>query len=261
MQRITGGVLATAALVLTGCQSHPNAPVEPYAIVTLAQEKQFVAPECQGENCAQVRVSALEFPKSLGLTRELRSRLIALAPSERANTPVEGSASAPTWAGYANDFFEQANRHGMPMPDGGASEVLLEADVVGRYNDVLIIELNSDAYFNGQAHGLPATEFMVIDERQARTVGLDDMLIDGREAAFEQLVGEAHQRWLSDIDQDDTFAANWPLSDHRNVAPMEDHWVVKFDVYEIAPYAVGQPELEIPLDALEGIAKPRYLDQ
>ncbi|RUR39653.1 RsiV family protein [Vreelandella populi] len=38
---------------------------------------------------------------------------------------------------------------------------------------------------------------------------------------------------------------------------MEGSWLAKFNVYEIAPYAVGQPELTISLEALKGIAEPR----
>ncbi|MFI0472549.1 RsiV family protein [Halomonas sp. HMF6819] len=258
MPRLTVGALVAVTLLLSGCQSYQSAPVEPYAIVTLAQEKQFVAPDCPLDQCPQLRVSALEFPKSEMLSRELRRRLIALAPLE------DESASTPnvqtTWAGYANAFFDQAERQGSTS-ESGASEALLEADEYGHHNDLLTLELNSYVYFSGQAHGLPATEFMVIDERSGNTVGLSDMLIEGREAAFERLVTEAHQRWLDENEQDATFAANWPLSQSRNVAPLEDRWVVKFNVYEIAPYAVGQPELEIPLEALRGIAKPRYLDQ
>ncbi|WNL41526.1 RsiV family protein [Halomonas sp. PAMB 3264] len=259
MPRLTVGALAAATLLLSGCQSYQSQPVEPYAIVTLAQEKQFVAPDCALDQCPHLRVSALEFPKSETLSRELRRRLIALAPLE------SESARAPsvqtTWAGYANAFFDQVERQGASVAESGASEALLEADEYGHHNDLLTLELNSYVYFSGQAHGLPATEFMVIDERSGETVGLGDMLIEGREAAFERLVTEAHQRWLDEIEQDAAFAANWPLSQSRNVAPLEDRWVVKFNVYDIAPYAVGQPELEIPLEALRGIAKPRYLDQ
>lgn len=49
------------------------------------------------------------------------------------------------------------------------------------------------------------------------------------------------------------------LSENRNVAPLETAWAVRFNVYEIAPYAVGQPEIHIPNEELKGIAKARYL--
>jgi hypothetical protein len=72
---------------------------------------------------------------------------------------------------------------------------------------------------------------------------------------------EAHRRWITEAGFDEQFAVDWPLSPSRNIAPLEDRWEVTYNVYEIAPYAVGQPTLTLPLDALAGIAKPRYLGQ
>jgi hypothetical protein len=100
---------------------------------------------------------------------------------------------------------------------------------------------------------------MVIDERERRVVEADEMLLDGQEAAFDALLVQAHQRWIGEMGFDDQFTANWPLSQSHNIAPLENSWEVTYNVYEIAPYAVGQPTLTIPLEALEGVAKPRYL--
>ena len=102
---------------------------------------------------------------------------------------------------------------------------------------------------------------MVIDERQLRVVDPDDMLLEGQQGAFQALLDQAHQRWIEAMGHDEQFALNWPLSESRNIAPLATAWEVKYNVYEIAPYAAGQPVLTIPLDTLEGIAKPRYLGQ
>ena len=45
----------------------------------------------------------------------------------------------------------------------------------------------------------------------------------------------------------------------ENVAPLKDALAVKYQVYDLAPYAVGQPVLTIPYADLEGIFRPRYL--
>ena len=60
---------------------------------------------------------------------------------------------------------------------------------------------------------------------------------------------------------DAQFATQGPLSKSRNIAPLEDRWEVTYNVYDIAPYAAGQPTLTLPLEALKGVAKPRYLGQ
>ncbi|MCP1315953.1 MULTISPECIES: RsiV family protein [unclassified Halomonas] len=257
MQPIQASALGVVAIMLAGCQSMESRPVEPYAMVTLAEEKYFVAPGCQGEQCDDVRVSSLEFPKSEALTRELRARLVALAGLDGGD---EGAgARRVTWERFANDFFAQARESGMSSPQAGASSAVLEADVVSRHDDLLVLELNSYTYFSGQAHGLPATRYLVIDEREARIVEPGEMITPGREGDFQAALREAHQRWSRESDREADFAANWPFTPSDNIAPMEEGWQVKYDVYDIAPYAEGQPVLTIPRQALSGIAKPRFV--
>ena len=40
---------------------------------------------------------------------------------------------------------------------------------------------------------------------------------------------------------------------------LKDSVLLKYDVYSIAPYSSGHPELSIPHDQLEGIVSPEYL--
>ncbi|WP_447555489.1 RsiV family protein [Vreelandella sp. EE22] len=261
MQRIQGGVLAVSALVLAGCQSLQDQPVEPYSMVTLAQEKYFVASDCQGEECSSVRVSALEFPKSEALTRELQDRLIALGSQLGPDAAQADSDLPTTWERYANGFFEQARQNSAALAEPSASNAVLEADVVARHNDLLVIELNGYTYLAGQAHGMPMTAFMVIDEREARIVAPGEMIREDREDAFQTALSEAHRRWLADNDKDGQFADNWPFTPSDNIAPLERGWQVKYNVYDMAPYSEGQPTLLLPNEALSGIAKPRFLAQ
>ncbi|WP_249979152.1 RsiV family protein [Vreelandella olivaria] len=255
MLRVTSGLCALMVLLLSGCQTSENSNAEPFSLATLAVEKYYVAPDCQGENCSAVTVSALEFPQSPELTEQLQARLLTLAMG----ITEESALPAESWDGYAQNFFDLATEDSQVRPDFMASEALLKADVYAHHNDLLVLELNSYVYHAGQAHGLPMTEFMVIDERQQRVVTGDDMLLGGQQEAFQAVLGQAHQRWMAEMEQDEQFAATWPLSDSRNIAPLETGWEVKYNVYDIAPYAVGQPSLTITTDELEGIAKPRYL--
>jgi hypothetical protein len=173
----------------------------------------------------------------------------------------ETAAPAESWDAYAERFLSLAEEDNQAAPGDMTSEALLEATVYARHHDLLVIELNSYVYHAGQAHGLPLTEYMVIDERERRIVEPEDMLVDGQEAAFDTLLADAHQRWITEMGFDAQFAAQWPLSKSRNIAPLEDRWEVTYNVYDIAPYAAGQPTLTLPLEALKGVAKPRYLGQ
>lgn len=255
MLRVTSGVCAVSLLTLSGCQTPPEDQVEPFSLVTLAIEKRYEEPDCQTDSCSEVRVSSLEFPQSDELTEQLQARLLTLAMG----ITQEGEVPAESWDSYAENFFELAQEGKHLLPTFMASEAVLKAEVYARHNDLLVVELNSYVYHAGQAHGLPMTEFMVIDERQQHVVDADEMLLDGQQAAFQSALNKAHQRWIEEMNHDDQFIVSWPLSESLNIAPLETRWEVKYNVYEIAPYAAGQPTLTLSLDELAGIVKPRYL--
>ncbi len=216
-----------------------------------------MAPGCQGEQCSTVTISALAFPQAPALSEALQTRLLTLGMA----ISDETAAPAESWDAYAERFLSLAEEDNQAAPGDMTSEALLEATVYARHHDLLVIELNSYVYHAGQAHGLPLTEYMVIDERERRIVEPEDMLVDGQEAAFDALLAGAHQRWITEMGLDAQFATQWPLSKSRNIAPLEDRWEVTYNVYDIAPYAAGQPTLTLPLEALKGVAKPRYLGQ
>ncbi len=230
------GLSLAGALLLGGCLAADTSPSEPFALASLAVEKQYVAPGCQGA---------------------LQTRLLTLGMA----ISDETAAPAESWDAYAERFLSLAEEDNQAAPGDMTSEALLEATVYARHHDLLVIELNSYVYHAGQAHGLPLTEYMVIDERERRIVEPEDMLVDGQEAAFDALLAGAHQRWITEMGLDAQFATQWPLSKSRNIAPLEDRWEVTYNVYDIAPYAAGQPTLTLPLEALKGVAKPRYLGQ
>ncbi|WP_111413017.1 RsiV family protein [Billgrantia lactosivorans] len=249
-----GAVLVGGMLALAGCRAEV-APMQAKEIDYEPFETSFVEPDCPVEPCAVVEVSALHFPGSPVLSDHLRTRLLLMG---QGITDGETEWSSDSWEAFADAFFAQA-REARQYATHSASRVGLEAQALARHDELLIIELDGYVYHAGQAHGMPLTEFMVIDERLGQVVSLDDMLLDGQAPAFQQTLVRAHERWLREQELDDEFAAGWPLYPSRNVAPLESAWVVRYNVYEIAPYALGQPELSIPFVELEGIAKPRYL--
>lgn len=248
-------VVASGLAVLAGCQAQQD-PADMVGMGHEPVEAHFVEPDCPGEQCAEVEVRALHFPGLPELSEELRRRLLVMGQGV---TDGETEWPSDSWDAYAEAFFALAREHRRYAPPHASSQASLEAKVLSRHHDLLVVELDSYVYHAGQAHGMPLTEFMVIDERLGQVVTLDDMLLDGQVPAFQEALARAHERWLRDQELDEEFAASWPFHPSQNVAPLESAWVVRYNVYEITPYALGQPELHIPLDELEGIAKPRYL--
>ncbi|MCE8022781.1 DUF3298 domain-containing protein [Halomonas sp. MCCC 1A11058] len=250
-------VMAAGLSLLAGCQAQQE-PDDRAGMTQEPVEAHFVESDCPAEQCAEVEVRALHFPDSPELSETLRARLLAMG---QGITDGETEWPRDSWEAYAEAFFALAREDRRYAPPHAASQASLEAKVLARHHDLLVIELGSYVYHAGQAHGMPLTEFMVIDERLGHEVTLDDMLLDGQAPAFQEALARAHERWLRDQELDEAFAASWPFHPSQNVAPLETAWVVRYNVYEITPYALGQPELSIPLAELEGIAKPRYLGQ
>jgi len=248
------GLGIVLGIVLAGCQVEE----QPLAISGLEMapvEHHFVEAGCPLERCAEVTIEALYFPDAPAFSDELRSRLLTLGQGI-SEEPVQASDS---WEAYAEAFFQQAKAEREFAPVHGANQAVLQASVVERHDDLLIIELNSYVYHAGQAHGLPLTAYMVIDERLGQVVTLEEMLLEGQEEAFQAALFRAHEQWLLEQEADSYFVGFWPPVESRNVAPLAAAWAVTYNVYEIAPYAFGQPTLHIPLSELEGIARPRYL--
>ena len=248
------GLGIVLGIVLAGCQVEEQT-LAISGLEVAPVEHHFVEADCPLERCAEVTVEALYFLDAPEFSDELRSRLLTLGQGI-SEEPVQASDS---WEAYAEAFFQQAKAEREFAPVHGANQAVLQASVVEPHDDLLIIELDSYVYHAGQAHGLPLTAYMVIDERLGQVVTLDEMLLEGQEAAFQAALFRAHEQWLLEQEADSYFVGFWPPVESRNVAPLAAAWAVTYNVYEIAPYAFGQPTLHIPLSELEGIARPRYL--
>lgn len=246
-----------ALLALAACQHEQDAPPpeRPQAPLTIERVTRTLAePDCAGDGCARIEADYLRFANDAALSAALERRLLAMGDGIG-----DGSeAPATSLEGYAQAFFDEAKEARADYPEAAPYDASLGATVVAAHDDLLVLEL--DAYlFTGGAHGMPLTQYLVVDQRRRAIVTLDDMLLPGRSEAFDAALARAHRRWLEARGEDQNFAAQWPLSRSDNVAPLDADVVVKYQVYDLGPYAIGQPELHIPYAELEGVFRPRYL--
>lgn len=249
-----GGVMLGALAMLSGCQALSSSSER---LDAEHVEKSFVERDCPAERCATVEVDSLRFPGAPGLSEQLRDELLSMGSGI---TNGESETMASSWETYAQTFFDEAKATRERVPELPGYQAVFKAEVYDRHADLVTVKLDSYV-FTGGAHGMPLTEFMVIDERERRVVTLDDMLREGQTPAYREVLSRAHLRWLEEQQAGADFAESWPLSMNRNVAPFADEWRVRYNAYDIAPYSYGQPELRIPAQALEGIIKPRYLER
>lgn len=247
-----GVLMVLAALLLGGCQKEvPPAPVAsaekpaPAPVVlqdflplaTEAVRWQRQRPGCKGRQCAEVKADYLRFPASPELSAVLEQALLKMAATEP-------SASA-TVSAYANQFLADAGAH---------YGLWLNARVLRQQGPLLALQLDVNQYTGG-AHGMPLTRYLNIDRRSGKVLVLDDVVQAGQRPALTALLQQAHAQWR----QGQGLAGDWPFRETDNFTLAEAGLRFKYDAYDIAPYALGQPEFLLPYSALQAVLKPEWL--
>ncbi len=231
--------VAVLALALGACQSvfQPNMR-KPLEVKREAWE--HIKPGCSASDCPLVNIDTLHFPAQPQLDAVIERRLLQFAA---AGGPLPTSLKA-----YEESFLRSAQSR---------NSSYLQAKVREQHDGLVIIELSS--YLDtGGAHGNPGRAFINWSRQQEKVLTLQDMLVPGQEETFWKTAQEAHRGWLisTRMDQDPEFVKNWPFQKTPNIALTYGAVVLKYDVYAIAPYAMGHVELKIPYPRLNGVIKP-----
>ena len=234
-------VTISLGLLLSACQSllpgHSPLPVQRVAW-------ESIQPGCTSDTCPLVNIDTLIFPDETQLNGLIEQRLLQMT-NDSPGAPLPASLQS-----YEKDFLHSA-QHGWHS--------YLQAKVREQHDQLVIIELSS--YLStGGAHGMPGRGFINYDRRLQKALSLQDLLLPGQTDAFWSLAGQAHQRWLTanQLDQNPEYSGNWPFERTENVALGQAEVLLKYDVYSIAPYSSGHPQLTIPYSQLQGILKPQY---
>lgn len=234
--------LATLSLLLAACQHFGGgAPVEVRQI--LSEQRSRDCPEQNDERCPLVNIDIEYFASEPALNALVDERLRRMT----LNSP--DAAVPATLEAYQQAFLQDAE-------EGWSS--YLQAKLREQHSSLLVVELSS-YLFTGGAHGMPGRGFINYDREQDHELKLADVLLPGKQGAFWRAAAQAHQQWLLDNQHDADFSRQWPFQQTGNVALLRDHVLLKYDVYSIAPYSSGHPELIISYDELAGILKPQYL--
>lgn len=252
--------VAAASALLAACASGPKDHVSLIPAEQIAQESskdgvftqplkwERKAPGCEGE-CPTIKVDALVFPGNAQLTSWVDEALAQMTTLWQDPPP-----SYTNLAGFEEHFWRTA------APRDSA---VLAATTRYRSQGLTVLELNTWQYVTGASHGIPATRFINWDNRSNQMIALKDVLAPGQASAYEAALRQAHAAWQSqhpDAQADkQQFMRQWPFQPTDNFALTDTGMLVKYDVYAIAPYSSGQPEMLIPYSALQGILKPEYL--
>jgi hypothetical protein len=251
-------LIACTALALTACAPTPTAPslipdqigqqTRRDGLFSQPLNWEHTRPGCSGE-CPSVTLKSLIFPGVGSLTQLIDQQLAAMTSLGAENQPTYTSI-----AQFETYFWSAA---------GPRDETFLSAKIRYANKALTVLQLDSWQYYTGAAHGNSVTRFLTWHNTKHKTLQLSDILIQGRHDAYLAALQKVHEQWLlvqPDAKHDPTgYRRLWPFQPSDNAALTDAGLLVKYNSYDIAPYASGQPELLIPYPALKGIVRPEYL--
>ena len=123
------------------------------------------------------------------------------------------------------------------------------------------VVLNTSSYLGG-AHGSASQVYYNFDLKHQKQVGLDDIVEPNQKQALEKLAYEAFKVWVMDnklTDNLQDYEQVWKFKLSNNFYLGKQGLILQYAEYEIGPYVVGLPRLEIPYDALKTVLKQPYL--
>ncbi|AMD47834.1 hypothetical protein F783_002510 [Bordetella holmesii F627] len=207
-----------------------------------------VKPGCNGE-CPTIEIDSVAFPDIPQLTQAVDHLLASLTGVDSKLRGQYGNLTE-----YTQYFWRNAQ---------GRDNTFFKATVKDVAQGVIAVELHTNQYFTGAAHGIPATLYLNWQIAGGRLLHLDDLLIPGRRPAYDKVLQQAHRKWLAtneDAKHDPAaYDKMWPFQVTDNIAVTREGLVVKYDAYSIAPYSHGEPELLLPWSELRGVVKPEFL--
>lgn len=123
------------------------------------------------------------------------------------------------------------------------------------------VVLNTSSYLGG-AHGASAQTYFNFDLKHQKQVNLDDLIESGQKAQLEKLAYETFKTWVSTnklANSLEEYEQVWKFKLSNNFYLGKQGLILQYAEYEIGPYVVGLPRLEIPYEQLKTVLKKEYL--
>lgn len=260
-------VFLLAAITLAGCDNNQNSeqPDENSSagqqdshtsgqtgeLVRILHNLEKTDEQCQKDGCPRVELQWITFENQPALNKAITTQLAGMLVQNEGSSPHDG-----TIEGLADAFLADASDMAMASEQGW--ELTASIRRQNRRGDLLTLRMDSYEYTGG-AHGLPNVQYFHWDLARQQKLTLADLLEPGQQATFWKLARSRHEQWLDQEKLDQAFRDSWPFDRTDNVYFDKDGLVLHYNVYHIAPYAMGQPTLTIPYEQLDGIVRGKYL--
>lgn len=264
-------LLLLATALLAGCDD-PDAPAKPtekpaatgendtaktdtapVTLVRIVHTLKKTDQQCDADGCPKVDLQWLSFEDQPALNSAITQHLAAMLIQDEGTATHDG-----TIEGLADAFLQDASDMAMAAAQGW--ELNASVKKQGQRGDLVTLSMETYEYTGG-AHGLPSVQYFHWNLAKQQSAKLDDLLVPGQQSAFWEKAREQHTAWLDKENLDQTFRDSWPFDKTDNVFFSGKGMVLQYNVYHIAPYAMGQPTLTIPYAELEGILRAPYFPQ
>lgn len=181
--------------------------------------------------------------------------LVSRTPSSEehpAAKSVEEAASA--FLKEAGESQKSETEHAWPWESETKAQVLLDRP------GIVTISIFSYA-FTGGAHGMSVTSYLVYDTKTGKQLTLDDLFVRGYAKSLDRLIDQRFRQMRG-------LRPTEPLNDQKgglfedkilhnsNFAITGSGVRFLYNQYDIAPYAAGQIEIDLPFDELCELIKP-----
>jgi hypothetical protein len=202
-------------------------------------------PNCQGENCPFMEVEIDRFKEDKELSTLLERELVNLTSSL-----TDSKKTYANLAELTTDFWKVSE---------GQWNIFLQSKILHQKKHLIVLELNADTYLGG-AHGIGNTQYLNFDRKTHQRISAAQLFIDDKEPQFWAKIQAQHQAWIKANELNDAHSiATWPFIHSNNIALTDKGLTVKYQNYDLAPYAFGQLEFSVPYEQLHGIINPQFL--
>ncbi len=117
--------------------------------------------------------------------------------------------------------------------------------------NLLIISMSGYDYYEGAAHGMPLSEYYFIDINTGEFYDFKDLFIKGSD--YKTAINEFIKTKIAEANPEESMFfedAFTGITEAQHFFLTENGIVIYFYPYDIAPYAAGFPEFEIPFEDL-----------
>ena len=139
--------------------------------------------------------------------------------------------------------------------------LFLKPQVLNPEGPIVTVVVNAENYVGG-AHGSAAQQYFNFELESETLLSLDEILVKGQRAKFNDLAHQAFEQWIKSTQPDmdvDEYQELWKFTSTDNFYLSPTELILQYGEYEIGPYAVGLPRLVIPYKYLQGVIKDQYL--